>query len=185
MKKMIELDIKHGYTPDISELRYCGTRGLKIFLWDDLKDFNILQSLTTFNTILSEHYQSEYYLANTVDKVKAYYNLKAPYAGVIFDADADHPELDDYMKTEPRSILGKIVTVSLQLLTELDCYYENGGLSSCFRRKKIKVYPSPYKKTPVEAWTWFSPIDSVIESKEFDITPMRTETRNGVEYFEM
>lgn len=193
LKKSLDLDIKWCRTPDLPSLRYYGRVGIPIFLWDDMADFTNLQAVTSHNSIV-DHYRSDYYNAITVDNFMCWYNLKAPYAAhMVADLEAlPFLDLEEYQEGEVLPVTGKLVTVSLDLLQELDMYYENGVN---FTRTRVDVHPTPFATTKMNVFTWVNTIDQLGAwdhakqnyklNDDVDIAPMNTNNRNGKTFYEM
>lgn len=195
LQKEIKLDIKYGYTPDISTLRYTGSVGVSVFLWDDLREFTNLKEIVGDEDDIHNHYISEFHQAVTKESYHAWYNVgSACYQAFLLghnDWLKDVP-VEDYAKPEAQPVTGKIVRVSLQLMTDLDMYYENG---KNFSRVKIPVYQSSYSDLVRECYTWVNtPVQLRyfdLKTKQYtlrkgiDLTTMRTVDRNGKKFYEM
>lgn len=191
--KTIDIDIKYGCTPDLPSLRYHGRNGIYVFLWDDMTTLANVQAVTNSSQIFDE-YRSEYSEAITVDPYMCWYNLKAPYAAhMLNDPDAiPFLDLEAYQEGELLPVKGKLVTVSLDLLQELDMYYNNGV---DFTRVRLDVYPTVYATTKMNVFTWMNSIDQLgawnkdvnhYKLKDtIDITPMNIGTKNGKKFYEM
>ena len=195
LQKEIKLDIKYGYTPDIPTLRYSGSAGVPIFLWDDLREFSNFKAVVGDEDDINNHYLPEFYKAVTKESYYAWYNMgDSCYEAFMLghnDWIKDVP-VEDYAKTIPQPVTGKIVKVSLQLLTDLDMYYENG---KNFSRVKIPVYQSSYTDLVRECYTWVNtPVQLRyfdVKTKQYslkkgiDLTMMQTVEVNGDKFYEM
>lgn len=194
LTELIRLDIQHGCTPDLPALRY-GPSKIPVFLYDDMKSSVVARS-TLFEIEVGKDWFTLCNFASTVDKYTPWYSLKTSdeYEAYCLEepVDAVYTDVEDYCMSDPLPILGKVVNVSLHGLEELDYYYDN---LQVFERVKIKVLPSLTSKTPIEVFAYFSRLEGISdwdeEEKKFkvspkiDLTPFRTTTKVGGDYYEM
>lgn len=195
IKNYIDADVSYNFTPDLPRLRYYGS-GIPVFLWDDLKDFKSLQ-FALGSLDLSACYESRFFQAITAQNYVPWYNMdesQGSYPAYCLEEfeDIDFLGLPEYTKGDPLPMKGKLVSVSLQALQELDCYYENNHI---FERTLITVYPSQWNKQPMQAYTWLNNVDNLstfdgktqeyVLDENIDPTPFRTTSSNSEKFYEM
>lgn len=161
IKKWIDIDLNSNWTPDLPTLRYSGG-GIPVFLWDDLQHYTTLKSTlsgeTPLHTLHMKHPD-----ALTVRNYTPWYNLEInenSYTSYCLEEpeDVDFLPLEEYTSTVPKQIRGKVYSVSLTALQDIDAYYEN---ETNFDRVRLKVYPSKFSKVAIECFTWFNSVDQI------------------------
>lgn len=145
----INQDIICGYTPDLPSLRYSRST-LKVFLWDQLKDFN------SYNKVLKA------FKANVDYRIKHFEaKTQTAFLPVCLRETKGGPEyhLFQHQKEHPDvawpfgSIKGKVMECSLDVLQALDIEYGN---EYTYTRKKINLSTSVGGKNLCTAWVYIT-----------------------------
>lgn len=178
LKDWINLDKKYTYTPDLPSLRYFGG-AIPVFLWDGMQDYMTLKENLRHLTHPNS-FEIRYPKAVTCRKFVPWYNMKLStqhFASYCLEEpeDIDFLSVPEYTKGEPKALKGKVVYVTLEILCELDGYFENENL---FNRVKVDVYPSTLNKNAIKVFTWMNDVDQL---SEFNLTTNEYEISDGID----
>lgn len=190
IKNWVEIDMKYSRTFDMPKLRY--EKFIPVFLWDSMADKVNLDALcSTCETDKMPKLVNP--SAQTSNKFVPWYNVGE--SSDVFSAFCleDHKDLDflsipGYTKGIPQPLKGKVFHVSLEVLNELDTYYEN---EKHFTRMVIEVYPSRFYQKPNPVFSYFNDVDQIatfdVKTQEYnldsDIDTALFNTENGVYTF--
>ena len=163
LNRAIREDVCQTFTPDMPTLRYRG-KSVKVFLWDNLRvtsDFkNIFNQPTIGKDFTKDH--MPYF---TVQDFLPMYDVGSNKVDPIYPAvcledtlDMMYLDLPDALKdAQAARIMGNVYTVSLDLLTDLDYYYEN---EIGHTRTEIEVRKGALTTTE-QVFVYMSDVDNV------------------------
>lgn len=166
------------FTPDLPKLRYLG-QGVPVFLWD------VCQFTDSLGMILGgmeegKDYRVTYPRAYTSRSYIPWYNIdhtSATFPSYMLEepADCDFLQLPDYSIAKPLPVQGRVLSLSLRAIRELDFHYDNTGT---FERTKIKVKPYTSSSFEYECYAYLNDTDSL---SEFDLKDNEYKLQEGID----
>ena len=161
VKDCLDQDRWCGLTPDMPELRFKGPQ--LVFLWDQNKD---RQFFDDNHLERGKDYVIKHWNAHTVRSYIPFRNNSGAIGTLPFYAmkSVNWPDLmvEDQVSQllrDPMQISGRVMSVSLKALIELDQYYSNGFATT---RHRIPVTTGMQTNTPdVSCWMYFSSLRSL------------------------
>lgn len=160
----------------------------KVFLWDSLKNREEIKQLLWGAEPTSVHS-----LAVSARKFLPLYNIGDGAGSEDFDAylldKSGKLRLPEYAKGDYGQVVGKVYEVDGIDMFDLDLHYTGSGE---FSRECIAVKTSPASNTYIQAWTWVTDPESVLDRRKqdgpnvregLDFTPFSTVTRHQLYKF--
>lgn len=158
----------------------------KVFVWDNLKNREEIKQL-----LFGAEPATIHGLAVTARKFLPLYNI----GGGVEDFDAylldksGRLKLPEYAQGDRNNLVGKVYEVDGIDMFDLDLHYTGSGE---FIREKIAVKTSPLSDKYIQAWTWVTDPESVLDRRKLegpnvreglDFTPFSTVTRHQLYKF--
>ncbi len=156
------------------------SKKFKVFLWDGLKNRDELSRL------LWGHHPSQIHgLAVSARKFLPLYNIgdgDTDFEAYMFEMGSTKLRLPEYARGEFGNVVGKVYEVDGIDMFDIDLHYTGSGE---FKRTSVSVKTSPKSSKYIQAWTWVSDPEGVIDRRKqdgpnvregLDFTPFSTAT---------
>ena len=161
VQRRIDNDCMMGCTPDVAALRYAGPQ--KVFLWDDTQD---MMRWNKLNLDLPKDIKTVGFQAWTQHELmpmmkrggSCQYKALLP-LGPSWRSQIKAHEVGSFMSMQTAPIKGKVVSMSLKGITNLDRYYVNGLI---FDRIKMPIVTLERSTQKVEScWMYVNKLTSI------------------------
>ena len=176
LKQELEYDIQMNFTPDLTSLRYYGA-GIPVFLYDELSDYSNLASALDNCKPLSSNFTTTEFSAMTMDKYVPFKNVSdnQGYYDTYMLQTVKHLSRLYSGTVELRRVKGKLITMSLDALQDIDRYYTNG---ISYNRKVISIKPNERSKVVYKVFAYFADVDMITK---YDPHKKEYKLLNGME----
>lgn len=167
VENMLMEDAWMGATPDLTRLRYKGPQF--VFMWDKCRDTDWLDRqglkknrdylIETWNAVTQREYLPFENPSSNNRNYGAYLPRTINWWKVFGKTDEDNPILQELANTEPSPVAGRIFSMGLEAIRQLDAYYGNGATHI---RSLVPVHTGRTESSDVMmCWVYFTNIQAI------------------------